>query len=103
METLYIVIGALSSILIFLLGYSVNGVLTVKKRVDELEKFIEVTDDRVTEVDRERNFWKEGLVCANAQNRKIDNSTFETPEYDLRLHKCCRELGKDFTFFRKPI
>jgi len=41
------------------LGYSVNGVLTVKKRVDELEKFIEVTDDRVTEVDRERNFWKE--------------------------------------------
>ena len=53
METLYIVIGAVSSILIFLLGYSVNGVLNGKKRVDELEKFIEVTDDRVTEVDRE--------------------------------------------------
>ena len=59
METLYIVIGAVSSILIFLLGYSVKGVLNGKKRVDELEKFIEVTDDRVTEVDRERNFWKE--------------------------------------------
>jgi hypothetical protein len=37
----------------------VSGVFNGKKRVDELEKFIDATDDRITEVDRERNFWKE--------------------------------------------
>jgi len=53
METLYIVIGAFSSILIFLLGYSVNGVLTGKKRLDYLESYIEDTERMVRNLDRD--------------------------------------------------
>ena len=53
METLYIVIGALSSIFIFLLGYVVIGVFNGKKRIDDLEKYIEVTDARTSELNME--------------------------------------------------
>ena len=59
MENLDIILGAVLTIGIFLLGYSVAGVFNGKRKIEELEKFIDVTDDRVTEVDRERNFWKE--------------------------------------------
>jgi len=55
METLYIVIGAFSSIFVFLLGYSVSGVFNGKKKVDDLEKYIESTDMRISEVEREIN------------------------------------------------
>ena len=55
METLYIVIGAFSSIFIFLLGYSVSGVFNGKKRMDGLESFVELTDRRISEVEREIN------------------------------------------------
>ena len=53
METLYIVIGAVSSICIFLLGYSVSGVLNGKKRLDYLESFIEDTERMVRNLDRD--------------------------------------------------
>ena len=53
METLSIVIGALSSIFIFLLGYAVIGVFNGKKRIDDLEKYIEVTDARTSELNME--------------------------------------------------
>mgnify|MGYP001453859573 CR=1 FL=1 len=55
METLYIVIGAVSSILIFLLGYSVNGVLNGKKRLDYLESYLEDTERMVTKLNRDIN------------------------------------------------
>ena len=55
METLYIVIGAFSSIFIFLLGYSVSGVFNGKKRMDGLESFNEHTDRRVSDLDRDIN------------------------------------------------
>ena len=55
METLYIVIGAFSSIFIFLLGYAVSGVFNGKKRMDGLDSFIEDTDRRLSEIDRELN------------------------------------------------
>jgi len=53
METLYIVIGAFSSIFVFLLGYSVSGVFNGKKRMDDLESFIDSSDKRISELDRE--------------------------------------------------
>ena len=53
METLYIVIGAFSSIFIFLLGYSVSGVFNGKKRMDDLESFNEASDRRISELERE--------------------------------------------------
>ena len=53
METLYIVIGAVSSIFIFLLGYSVNGVLNGKKRLDYLESYLEDTERMVNNLDRD--------------------------------------------------
>tara|TARA_Y100000389_G_scaffold167911_1_gene173321 strand:+ start:1081 stop:1491 length:411 start_codon:yes stop_codon:yes gene_type:complete len=56
METFDIILGALLSIVIFLLGYSAVGVFTGKKRIDELDNFIEVTDNRVTDIDREVSY-----------------------------------------------
>ena len=53
METLYIVIGAVSSISIFLLGYSVSGVLNGKKRLNYLESYIEDTERMVRNLDRD--------------------------------------------------
>jgi chaperonin cofactor prefoldin len=55
METLYIVIGAFSSIFIFLLGYAVSGVFNGKKRMGGLESFNEHTDRRLSELERELN------------------------------------------------
>jgi len=55
METLYIIIGAFSSIFIFLLGYSVSGVFTGKKRMDELDSYIRNTDLSIEELERELN------------------------------------------------
>jgi len=55
METLYIVIGAFSSIFIFLLGYSVSGVFNGKKRLDYLESYIEDTERQVSNLDRDIN------------------------------------------------
>tara|TARA_Y100000389_G_C17270182_1_gene417558 strand:- start:66 stop:428 length:363 start_codon:yes stop_codon:yes gene_type:complete len=44
METLYIVTGAVSSIFVFLLGYSVKGVVDGKRRLDYLESYLEDTE-----------------------------------------------------------
>jgi len=55
METLYIVIGAFSSIFIFLLGYSVSGVFNGKKRLDYLEAYLEDTERMVKNLDRDIN------------------------------------------------
>jgi len=55
METLYIVIGAFSSIFIFLLGYSVSGVFNGKKRLDYLESYLEDTERMVRNLDRDIN------------------------------------------------
>ena len=77
METLYIVIGAFSSIFIFLLGYAVSGVFTGKKKVDDLEKYIEMTDMRVSELDRE---------LSQRLDKEIETThqTFRDVEIDLR-------------------
>jgi uncharacterized coiled-coil protein SlyX len=56
METFDIILGAFLSIGIFLLGYSAVGVFTGKKRIDELDNYIEVTDNRVTELEREVSY-----------------------------------------------
>jgi hypothetical protein len=53
METLYIVIGAFSSILIFLLGYSVSGVFNGKKKLNYVESFVEDTERMVYKLDRD--------------------------------------------------
>ena len=55
METLYIVIGAFSSIFIFLMGYSVSGVFNGKKRLDYLESYLEDTERLVNNLDRNIN------------------------------------------------
>ena len=77
METLYIVIGAFSSIFVFLLGYSVSGVFNGKKKVDDLEKYIESTDMRISEVERE---------LSQRLDKEIEDThqTFRDVEIDLR-------------------
>mgnify|MGYP000126718801 CR=1 FL=1 len=77
METLYIVIGAFSSIFIFLLGYSVNGVLNGKKRLDYLESYLEDTERMVTNLDRDIN---------HRIDKDIEDvhQTFRDVEIDLR-------------------
>lgn len=47
----------------------------------------------------ERAFWEEELVCANSQPRYIPNSIYPNPIYETFEHRCCRETGKEFTFY----
>ena len=77
METLYIVIGAFSSIFIFLLGYAVSGVFNGKKKVDDLEKYIESTDMRISEIERE-------LSLRLDKEIEDTHQTFRGVEIDLR-------------------
>ena len=53
METLYIVIGAFSSIFIFLLGYAVSGVFTGKKKVTDLESETNEIHNRISVTDQQ--------------------------------------------------
>ena len=56
METLDIILGAVLSIVIFLLGYAAAGVFTGKKRTDDLEKYIDSTDMRISELEKEISY-----------------------------------------------
>ena len=56
METLDIILGAVLSIVIFLLGYAAAGVFTGKKRIDDLEKYIDATDMRISELEKEMSY-----------------------------------------------
>lgn len=77
METLYIVIGALSSIFIFLLGYGVIGAFNGKRRIDDLEKYIEVTDARTSELNIE-------LSQRLDKEIELTHQTLRDVELDLR-------------------
>ena len=77
METLYIVIGAFSSIFIFLLGYSVSGVFNGKKRLDYLESYIEDTERQVSNLDRDINLRVDKDI-------EDTHQTFRDVELDLR-------------------
>jgi len=86
METLYIVLGAFSSIFIFLLGYAAKGVFDLKKRVDYLESFLEDTDNRIDiVVDKTR----EQLVNQmDSMERHLDGNDKEIYAFiDSRLDK----------------
>ena len=56
METLDIILGAVLSIVIFLLGYSAAGVFTGKKRTDDLEKYIDSVDMNISELDKQTSY-----------------------------------------------
>jgi len=77
METLDIILGAVLSIVIFLLGYAAAGVFTGKKRTDDLEKYIDSTDMRISEVERE---------LSQRLDKEIETThqTFRDVEIDLR-------------------
>lgn len=47
----------------------------------------------------EQKFWTEELVCANSQPRYISNSTYPNPLYQGYENRCCRETGKEFTYY----
>lgn len=86
METLYIVLGAFSSIFIFLLGYAVKGVFDLKRRVDYLESFLEDTDNRIDIV---VNKTREQLVNQmDSMERHLDGNDKEIYAFiDSRLDK----------------
>ncbi|MFN8371058.1 MAG: hypothetical protein U0T83_10605, partial [Bacteriovoracaceae bacterium] len=52
--------------------------------------------DNVNEA--EYNFWKEGLVCSQKEFQ-FNNNLSLNEKYDLKLNRCCREVGKKFTIF----
>ncbi|MDP7320969.1 MAG: hypothetical protein QF441_10195 [Bacteriovoracaceae bacterium] len=47
----------------------------------------------------EERFWEEGLICANSQPRYQENSIYPNPLYETNEHKCCRDTGKEFTYY----
>jgi flagellar motility protein MotE (MotC chaperone) len=54
METIiYFGLGIFTSIVVFLVGYASLGVFRLNKKVNELNEFIEVTDRRMSDVERD--------------------------------------------------
>jgi uncharacterized protein YdaL len=51
MEVLYIALGIVSSIFIFLLGYSVNGVFNIQKKVIELQERTNIIDVNLGQIE----------------------------------------------------
>lgn len=47
MEINYILLGIVSSVIVFLLGYAVVVIFNFKNRIDYLESFLEDTDDKI--------------------------------------------------------
>jgi len=93
METLYIVIGAVSSVFIFLLGYSVNGVLNGKKRLDYLESYLEDTETMVTNLDRDINHRVDKDIEDTHQTLR-DVEIDLRSQLDSRLDKLTNQLLK---------
>jgi cell division protein FtsL len=56
METIiYFGLGIFTSIVVFLVGYASLGVFRLNKKVDELNQFIEATDRRISDFERDIN------------------------------------------------
>ena len=56
METIiYFGLGIFTSIVVFLVGYASLGVFRLNKKVDELNEFIEATDRRISDFERDIN------------------------------------------------
>jgi flagellar motility protein MotE (MotC chaperone) len=54
METIiYFGLGIFTSIVVFLVGYASLGVFRLNKKVDELNEFIEATDRRISDFERD--------------------------------------------------
>ena len=47
MEINYILLGIVSSVIVFLLGYTVVVIFNLKNRIDYLESFLEDTDEKI--------------------------------------------------------
>ena len=47
MEINYILLGIVSSVIVFLLGYAVVVIFNLKNRIDYLESFLEDTDEKI--------------------------------------------------------
>jgi len=47
MEINYILLGIVSSVMVFLLGYTVVVIFNLKNRIDYLESFLEDTDEKI--------------------------------------------------------
>jgi hypothetical protein len=65
-------------------------------------KFISDQVSKLTQFslnEAEVNFWKEDLVCGQAQPKYLPLSTQMNPDYDLNKNKCCREIGKEITIY----
>ena len=78
METIiYFGLGIFTSIVVFLVGYASLGVFKLNKKVNELNVFIEVTDRRISDLERDIN---------HKIDREIEDThqTFRDVEIDLR-------------------
>lgn len=52
---IYFGLGILTSVLVFLIGYASLGVFRSNKKVTELNEFIEATDRRISDLEKEIN------------------------------------------------
>ena len=55
METLYIIIGVVSSVLVFLLGYLVKATSENKSDIGHIDSFLEQVNSHVNRLDRDVN------------------------------------------------
>ncbi len=63
------------------------------------QKFKSVSNFNGEISEAEEKFWEEELICGNSQNRYQEGGFFPNPVYETYENHCCRETGKEFTYF----
>jgi len=91
MEILYIGLGILSSIIIFLLGYSANGVFNGKKKITELRERIHTLDMNLGNIEEHI------LIRINSEYKELQSNIDEVERdvislLDSRLDKLENKL-----------
>ena len=83
---IYFGLGILTSVLVFLIGYASLGVFRLNKKVDELNEFIEKTDRRVSELERDINHRIDMEIQECTKYIDEVQSNLDEPEKDIILH-----------------
>lgn len=98
METLYVAVGALSSIILFLLGYAVIGVVNGKKQAQILDNYIKSVEYRCESIERIIEHEVSELNRrVDDSYRELDSELSQTQKYfqstlDSRLDKLEHKL-----------
>ena len=96
MEINYILLGIVSSVIVFLLGYAVVVIFNLKNRIDYLESFLEDTDDKIDIVVDKSN--QNLTTLLEVLDGKVEGNQKDIIALlDSRLDKLEYKFGADIT------